>query len=441
MATEVKIEDISSVEKKLSFEVLWDEVKSELDSIYKKVGKGAKVKGFRQGKAPRNVLELHYGDKVEEDVISNLVTKNYTEAVEKNGIAVAAQPVVDQKGIKKGESFIFSVTVETQPEIDPKGYEGLELEKEELDVTPSDVDERIEQIRQMYATLEDVSEDRALAEGDFALIDFVGKLNGEVRPGMESSDYTLQIGSKSFIPGFEEQIVGMKKGDSKDISLTFPEEYGAKDLAGKEVVFSVALKNIRAKVLPALDEEFIKNFEKYENLNDLTEDVRKSLEEEGEARIKAELRSAIADKLLERNDLEVPSSWVERQIYNMMMDARQRMVQNGMPDNKAAELTYSLHDKFKEQATTMVKASFLLNEIAKKESIEVSDEEVDAKIRELADRYKQDYETVNNAYESNGVKENFKVELLENKTMDFIEGKATITPVKKDKAKAERGEE
>jgi len=440
MASEVKIEDVSSVEKKLSFEVIWDDVKRELDSIYKKVGRSAKIKGFRPGKAPRAVLEAHYAESVKEEAISNLVTKNYAEAVEKNTIDAVAQPAVDQKGITEGENLLFSVTVEVSPVLDPHDYTGIELEKEKLSIKKADVDERLTQIRQTYATLEDVTDDRALADGDFALIDFEGKLDGEARKELAAEDHTLEIGSKSFVPGFEDQLIGMKKGEAKDITVTFPEDYGAKDIAGKEVSFSVTIKGIREKVLPALDEEFIKNFEKYETLKDLTDDVKKSLGEEGEARIKAELRNTIVDRLLEKNEFEVPSSWVERQVYTMMLDARQRMVQNGMPDDKAAEISYNLHDRFNDQATTMVKASFILSEIAKKESIEVSEEEIEEKLREVAQRYAQDYESVKKAYEGSEMEGRLRDELLEKKALDLIEEKAMITAAKKGKKK-EKGEE
>ena len=439
MASEVKIEDISSVQRKLSFEVLWDDVKREIDSIYKTVGRSAKIRGFRPGKAPRNVLELHYKEKVEEEVVSNLVTKHFSDAVEKNNIDVVAQPVIDQKGITKGENFLFTATVDVQPLLDPRDYAGLALEKESLSVTKADVDDRLTQIRQMYATLEDVAEDRGLADGDFALIDFAGTIGGEARKELVSKDHTLQIGSQSFVPGFEEKLIGMKKGESRDITVTFPETYGAKDIAGKEVLFSVTLKNIREKILPKLNEEFVKNFEKYESLEDLKNDVKKSLEEEGESRIKEQLRNKIIDTLLEKNEFEVPPSWVERQTYAMMLDARQRMVQNGMPDDQAAEISYNMHDRFLEQATRMVKTSFILGKIAEKESIEVSEDDVDEKLKEIAQRYAQEYESVKKFYEGDGMKERLKDQLLETKIIDFIQEKADITVVKKAK-KTKTGE-
>lgn len=438
MVAEVKIEDISSVKKKLSFEVLWSDVKSELDSVYKTVGRNAKIRGFRPGKVPRNVLELHYGKHAEEEAISNLITKHYTDAVEKNTILAVSQPVIDQKGITKNENFIFDATVEIQPVIDPKDYVALDLEKEELDITEADIEARLNQIRQMYATLEDVETDRELVNGDLAVIDFEGKLDGEVRKELVSEDHSLEIGSGSFVPGFEEQLVGMKKGESRDITVTFPEDYGAKDVAGKEVSFSVTLKNIREKILPELNEEFIKNFEKYESLEGLTKDIKKSLEEEGEARIKTDLRNAIIDKLLENNEFEVPSAWVERQVYTMMLDARQRMVQNGMPDDKASEISYNLHDGFKDPAARIVKASFILQEIAKKETIEVTEKDIEERLNILAQRYAQDYDSIKKAYEVNNMEDRLKDELLDKKVMDFIAEKAHITFVKKDKGKGEK---
>lgn len=439
MASEVKIEDISSVQRKLSFEVLWDDVKREIDSIYKTVGRSAKIRGFRPGKAPRNVLELHYKEKVEEEAVSNLVTKHFSDAVEKNNIDVVAQPVIDQKGITKGENFLFTATVDVQPLLDPRDYAGLALEKESQSVTKADVDDRLTQIRQMYATLEDVADDRGLADGDFALIDFAGTIGGETRKELAAKDHTLQIGSQSFVPGFEEQLIGMKKGESRDITVTFPETYGAKDIAGKEVLFSVTLKNIREKILPELNEEFVKNFEKYESLEDLKNDVKKSLEEEGESRIREQLRNKIIDALLEKNEFEVPPSWVERQTYAMMLDARQRMVQNGMSDDQAAELSYNMHDRFLEQATRMVKTSFILGKIAEKESIEVSEEDVDEKLKEIAQKYGQEYESVKKFYEGDGMKERLKDQLLETKILDFVEEKANTTVVKKAK-KTKKGE-
>jgi trigger factor len=260
----VRIEDVSTIKKKLSFDISWIEVKKELDSVYKDVGKKAKVKGFRQGKVPRNILESMYKEYAEEETITKLVNRYYWDALKDQNIAAVAQPDIEQQGLEEEKNFTFTATVEVEPAIEPKGYVGLELEKEEHDVTDSDVEKRLQEVRDMFATMEEVEADRGIGEGDFAVIDFEGTLDGKALKEMKADNYLLEMGSKTFIPGFEEQLKGMKKDQAKEIKLTMPDDYHAKHLSGKEVVFSVILKNIKEKKLPDVDEKFIQNFDKYE---------------------------------------------------------------------------------------------------------------------------------------------------------------------------------
>ena len=187
---------------------------------------------------------------------------------------------LDQEGLKENTDFSFSASFETEPEFEPKGYKGIELEKEIFQVTENDMEKRLNEIRQMFATMEEVKDDRPAVKGDFVVIDFAGNLNGESSQRVKSDNYFLEIGSQRFIPGFEEQLIGMKNGETKSINVVFPEDYHEKKFAGKEVIFNVTIKNIKEKKLPEIDENFIKNFDKYNSLEDLKNDVRKSLEEE-----------------------------------------------------------------------------------------------------------------------------------------------------------------
>jgi len=440
VAAEVKIEEINSVKKKLSLEIPWSEVKRELDEAYNVIGKKAKVKGFRPGKTPRKILEMYYKDQAEEEAISNLVSKSYSKALETNEIMVVSQPVIDQKGIETDKDFTYSATVEIQPVFEPKDYTGIEVEKEELEVTDSDLETRLEQLRQMYSTIESVEEDREVIEGDFVSIDFEGKVDGEVRKELSSENYLLEIGSGMFVPGFEEQLIGARKGELREVQVTFPDEYQNKDFAGKESLFSVTVKDIREKKIPDPDENFIKNFEAYETLEDLKKDIRKSVIEENESRIKSDLRNNIIVKLLDNNEFEVPSTFVDRQIYYMMMDTQQRMINNGMPPEKAAEISVTLHDRFKGDATRMVKTSLLLDKISEKESITVDEKEVEERLKELAHNYTQDYESLKANYEKNNLIDRLKDEILEQKTLNFLEEKADIKVVKK-KSEEKKGEE
>ena len=222
MDVNVKVEDVSPVKKKLSFEIPWDDVKKELDSAYQTVGKKAKIKGFRPGKTPRKVLETYYKDEAEGEAISNLINKNYWDALEKNNITPASQPTIDQSGIKPEADYVFSATVETKPVIEPKDYLGIELEKEQAAVGEADIDKRIDELRNMYSTLEEIGEDHPVATGDFASIDFQGSVEGKELDSLKSENHLLEIGSKRFIPGFEEETDRAEKRRREGIYLQFP---------------------------------------------------------------------------------------------------------------------------------------------------------------------------------------------------------------------------
>jgi len=342
----VKIEDISPVKKKMSFDVPWEDVKTELDTIYRQVAKTAKIKGFRPGKIPRKILEIHYKEQVEGETISNLVNKYYWETLEENKIPAVTQPEIEQKGIETEKDFNFSATIEVEPIVEAKNYIGLELEREEPIVTEEDIEARLQEIRQMFAVMEDLSEDRGIVETDFVTLDFAGFLDGKPRNEMKAENYLLEIGSKAFIPGFEDQLLGLKKEETKSFTIKFPETYHVAEMAGKDVEFHVVIKGIRIKKLPEIDDNFIKNFERYESLEALRADLQKNLEEEKKQKITTDFERSISEKLLAENDFEVPESFVERQIYYMMSDVQRRMTSGGMDPKRAADFAFKMHDQF-----------------------------------------------------------------------------------------------
>jgi len=429
ISSAVKIEDISTVKKKLTFDIPWPDVKNELDAVYRTVGKKAKIKGFRPGRIPRSILERHYRKEAEEETVSNLVNRYYWETLQEKEIPAVIQPEIEQKGIEEEKNFTFSATVEVEPVVEPKDYLGLDLEKEEPVVTEEDLEERMKEIRQMFATMEEVTEERGVIDGDYVNLDFAGALAGEKLKELQSEDYLLEIGSKTFVPGFEEQLIGMRKGEKKTVAVRFPEKYQAAHLAGKEIEFEVHIKGIRIKKLPELDEQFIKNFEHYESLEDLKADIRKNLEEEKKRKIALAFERLIGDRLLERNTFEVPDSFIERQIYYMMSDTQRRMVSNGMDPKKAAEFSFKLHDQFREEATKIVKTVLLLKGIARKEGLIAGEDEVEARIRELAAKRAQDYEALKQSLEKDDLMDNIRSEILNRKTYEFLEAKANITMI------------
>jgi len=428
---DVKLEDISSVKKKISFEIPWDEVKAELDSVYREVGKKAKIKGFRPGKVPRKVLENYFREEAESETINNLINKYYWQTLDEKEITALSRPEINQEDLKENSSFIFSASFETEPEFEPQGYQEMDLHREKIIVTENDIKKKIDELRNMFATMEEISDERPVKKGDFVMIDFQGTFQGEQPDGMKAENFFLEIGSQKFIPGFEEQITGMKKDETRQIKVTFPEDYHEKKYASQEVIFDVALKNIKEKKLPNFDESFIKNFEKYDSLEDLKNEINKALEEEAARNSEANLQNNITESLLEKNEFEAPPSLVERQIFYMMADMQRRMVAGGMDEKSASELCFNMHDQFKEEAEKQVKSFLILKKIAEKQSITVGDTEADEHIRELTAKYGKDYELIKKAYENEDRIENLKTELRQKKVFDFIVQSANIKETEK----------
>ncbi|HPL63376.1 MAG TPA: trigger factor [Syntrophales bacterium] len=428
-ALSVKVEDLSPVKKKLSFDIPWEEVRRELDDAYNLIGKKAKIKGFRPGKTPRRLLEIYFKEQAEDEAIQKLINRFYWDAVEKNSIDPASQPVIDQKGIAPEASYSFTATVEIKPVIEPQGYLDLEVEKEEPKVTDESVQKRLVELQQVYSTLENAPEDRLAEKGDFVTLDFEGKMDGKEIEDARGSNYLLEIGSGRFIPGFEEQIVGMKKGETKEFTVKFPEPYQNGELAGKDVTFTAMVKEIKSKKVPALDESFLKNFEKYDSLEALKDDIRKALEDEEQMRTESEFNRKLADALLAGNEFEVPQSLVDRQIYLMMANAQRRMAAGGMDPEKAAELSFQMKDRFRDEAARGVKISLLLESIARKESIEAGDDDLEKKLNEIAERSGREVDSIREAYGREGLLESVRSELREQKTLDFVRRRAKIKSV------------
>ncbi len=256
-----------------------------------------------------------------------------------------------------------------EPVVEPKDYLGLELEKEEPVVTEEDLEARLQEIRQMFATMEDLNEDRGVIEGDFVTLDFTGTLAGESLKELKSENYLLEIGSKTFVPGFEDQLIGMRKGESKDFRRQISRELPCRSSCGKRCgIYGDMSREYGSRRCRRSMSNFVKNFEKYESLEALKADVRKSLEEEKKRKIAADFEREISEKLLAKNDFEVPESFVERQIYYMMSDTQRRMVSGGMDPKKAAEFSFKLHDQFREEATKIVKTVLLIKNIAQQGS-------------------------------------------------------------------------
>lgn len=427
----VKVEDISQVKKKISFEIPWSFVKDELDNVYRDIGKKAKIKGFRPGKIPRKMLENYFKADAENEAITNIVNKYYWQELDNRGIVSLSRPDIEQDGLKENTDFSFSASFETEPAFDPQGYSGIVLEKKNISVSETDMEKRLLEIRKMFATMQDVTEDRQALMGDFVMIDFAGTMDGQSLSELKADDHLLELGSKRFIPGFEEELVGMKAGQTKEIHLTFPADYHEQKMAGKEVTFTVTVKGLKEQKLPELDENFIKNFDKYNSLDDLRKDVRQSMEEQSKRQSTAQFQNKIMDVILAANEFEAPPSLVERQIFFMISDTQKRMRSAGMDEKSAMELSFQMHDQFKQDAAKTVKSFLLIKRIAEKEGITVAEEDMDNHIKALAENYHTDYEVVKSAYDNEERIGALKTEIMQKKVFDFIESRANIKVVEK----------
>lgn len=437
-AVGLTIEDLSPVKKKLSFEIPWEEVKRELDSAYTLVGRKAKIKGFRSGKAPRKLLEMYHKEEAENEALSNLISKRYGDAVREHDIPVVSQPDIDQKGIEENKNFSFTATVEIQPKVEPTDYIGISVTKEEIEVTDEDVSRRLDEMREIYATLESVQEPRETVAGDYIVIDFEVTVDGEARKELSTENYGIEIGSGRFIPGFEEQLTGLKRGDEKTVEMTFPDDYRPEELAGKQGFFRVTVKDIKEKKIPPLDDEFVKNFDTFETVEGLREAVRESMVGEAAKETEAKLRKSIIDALLEKNEFQVPLTWVEQQTYQLMVDLQRRMMSSGMSREKSAEAVWRMRENLLPHAERMVKSGLLISRIAENESIVVGDDELEKRIEEMTTGDGRTYDQLREIFQSEEARNRLIEEMLEDKAMAFLIEKAQIKVEKKSYADLKR---
>ena len=428
---QINVEALSKVKKKISFEIPADRVTAEIEKAYDEIRKHAAIKGFRKGKVPQAMLEKHYSDKMADDVLKSLFNDTYFSTLKEHKIYPVSHPTIDTDELKKGESFKYSATVEVFPDVEVKDYIGLSLKKEKYTRDEAVIGKRLDEMREGMAQLEPVT-GRPAAQGDFVTIDFKGFLDGVPFDGGEAADHVLELGSGRFIPGFEEQLVGLEAGTEKEIVVTFPADYGSTELAGKEVTFAIKLKEIKEKELPPLDDEFAKQFGEFETLADLKAKLAEIHDLREKERIDADLRDRLVKALIEKNDIEVPESMVVRQL-DMMLESTKRRLAN----QKMSLAIMGLDDdsykvQFKSVAEQQVKGSLLLDALSGKEKITVGEADVEARLRKLSAENGQPFERINAYYQQNQqAMDNLVAQVKEDLTIEFLLEKANVTEVDK----------
>lgn len=418
----VKIEKQDNSKVVLEFTMSKEDFNKNLDKAFAKNAKYFKAPGFRNGKVPRAIVEKMYGETVLFDsVIEDTVDEEYRIAIEENNLEVVSKPELDIKQIGKDKDLIYTVTVFVKPEAIVKDYKGIEVKKFNTKVSKKDIDNALEQARDKNARTVTV-EDRALEMKDISTIDFEGFVDGVAFEGGKGENFELTIGSGQFIPGFEEQLVGMKIGEEREINVKFPDEYHAENLAGKDAMFKVKLISIKSKVLPELDDEFAKDISEFDTLEEYKKDVEKKLKEEKEKQAEADKEAQAIEKIVENTEVNIPDSMIEDQMEQMVEQFNANLSYQGLNLETYCKYLGTTVEAFKEtlkpQATKDVKLKLALEYIAKTENITATDEDINTKIDELAKEYGN--ENADSLKNNENIKKYMSERVLQDKTLKVV---------------------
>ncbi len=427
---------------KLTIEVPAEEFEAALQEAYQKQKRDFTLPGFRKGKVPRNVIEQMYGPGVfYEEAANIIIPEAYSEAADESGEDIMSRPVVDIVQIEKGKPFIFTAEVAVRPEVKLGQYKGVEVT--EIDTAPTDEEVMTEIQHELDNNARIVAvEGRAIEDGDTAVIDFEGFIDGEPFDGGKGENHSLEIGSGSFIPGFEEQLIGRNAGEEFEISVTFPEDCHAPDLAGQDAVFQVTVNEIKAKMTPELDDDFAQDVSEFDTVEEYKESVREKVAERKQANARSTQEEEALDKIAEASEMDIPEPVIDSQSENMINRFAQQIAQQGMSFEQYLQYSGETYEDMKEQirpdAEKQIRQELVLDEIAKTENIEITDEDLDEELERMAAMYQMDKEQLR-SYMDEETEENMKLDLADRKAMELIGD--TMVPVPKAEEPEEAEEE
>lgn len=417
-----------------------DEFEDAIVDAYKKNKDKFSIDGFRKGKAPRKIIESNYGNDIfYDEALNGLLNKAYPEAVVELDLEVVANPQLEIGEIKKGDEVTVIATVQLFPEIEVKNYKGLEVTKVASEVTDADVDADLKRIQQSQARLETV-EGRNTQDGDTVVIDFDGSIDGKHFDGGNAENFELKLGSGQFIPGFEEQLIGKDAGETVDVKVTFPENYNAKDLAGKDALFETKIHEIKVEVLPEIDDDLASDVSEFETLAELKADVKKNLEKNARDGDETQMKNELLDKLCETNEVDVPASMVEDEIDRMLNEMNQQLTYQGMSLDQYMQILGQTMKDVREgarvDANKRVAMRILIRAVVAKEGIEATEAELEDELRKFAEQYGQTVEQVKKVMGEDNMKF-FAEDVKTRKAIDFMFDNAKLVEKKEEKAEEE----
>ena len=419
----LQVEKLEKNMAKLTIEVSAEDLDKAMEKAYQKQKSRISLPGFRKGKAPRKMIESMYGKGVfMEDAVNSLVPQEYTKALGECDLEIVSQPEINVTQMEPGKALIFTADVAVKPEVTLGDYKGVEVPKSEIAVTDEEVDAEVKKEQDKNARTVAV-EDRAAANGDITTIDFEGFVDGVAFEGGKGTDYALTLGSGTFIPGFEDQLVGANTGDHVEVKVTFPEEYQAKELAGKEAVFQCDVKKIETKEVPELDDEFAKDVSEFDTLAEYKEDVKKNLTEKKAEDARRAKEDAAVDKVIENAQMDIPEAMIETQTRQMLDDFARRMQSQGLSMEQYFQFTGQSMDKMMEdmkpQALKRIQTRLVLEKVAEAENIQPSEEEITEEIQKMADAYKMEADKIREAIGESGL-EQMKKDMAVQKAVTLV---------------------
>ena len=439
----VKVENLEKNMAKLTVEVDNAEFLKAIDVAYKKNRNKFNLPGFRKGKAPKEMIMKMYGPQVFfEDALNEILDKTYPEAAKESGLEIVSRPEIGVEQIGMDQNVIYTATVAVKPEVTIGEYKGVTVEKAETTVSAKEVNEKLAAELEKNARVVEV--EREIKKDDIATIDFTGSVDGVEFEGGKGEDYPLTIGSGTFIPGFEDQLIGHKAGETVDVKVTFPENYGAKDLAGKEALFVTTIKAVKEKQVPAADDEFASEVSEFDTLDEYKKDLKKTLKEEKEKAATTTNERNVIAKVVENASVEIPAPMLEAQLDNMLYDYQTRLAQQGIPMDQYLQITgqtvEQIKEQMKESAEKNLKTSLVIEAIMEKENITVADERVDEEFKKIAEQYKMEYDDLKKTV-SEEQKESMKREIAFQETIDMLVAEANLVKAEKKSKKAAEDEE
>jgi len=425
----LQVEKLEKNMAKLTIEASAEEFESAMQKAYLKNKNKINVQGFRKGKAPRAIIEKMYGASVfYEDAANDLIPDAYEKAANESELEIVSRPEIDVVQIEKGKPFIFTAQVAVKPEVTLGEYKGIEVEKQEIEVTEDEIMDKVNKEREQNARMITI-DDRAVQDGDITVIDFDGYVDGVAFEGGKGEDYSLTIGSHSFIDNFEEQLIGKTIGEETEVKVTFPEKYQAKDLAGKPALFKVKIKEIKVKELPELDDDFAQDVSEFDTLDEYKESIKNSIKEGKEKEAKTAKENEVIDKIIENATMDIPEPMINLQVNQMADEFAQRLQSQGLSVQQYFQFTGMDTNKFleslKPQALKTIQSRLVLEAVAKAEKITASDEELDKEIEEMASTYQMEVDKLRELI-GDKEKEHIREDLVVQKAVNFVAEHANV---------------